>query len=204
MIERLLEATRQAGLRPHGIDLSAFAMIRALHRPGSVGATLYISVGGMTNLAVAEGTTCVFTRAVPQGIETLAGQLAERRRLTVEHAHGWLKLVGLLTPIDELDGEREIVAEARNVLIDGARRIADEVRNSLDFHTAQSGASSVEHAVLTGPAVAIPGFAEQLGRDSGLTLEPGIVAEARPGAFGGIDAGRLAVAAGLAVEEVPA
>jgi hypothetical protein len=32
----------------------------------------------------------------------------------------------------------------------------------------------------------------------------GAVAEARPGAFGDIDAGRLAVAAGLTVEEVPA
>src|SRR5438309_2243514 len=57
MIERLLEAVRRAGLRPHGIDLSAFAMIRALHRPGREGATLYISVGGMTNIAVAVGTT---------------------------------------------------------------------------------------------------------------------------------------------------
>ena len=31
MIDRVLEAVRRAGLRPHGIDLSAFAMIRALH-----------------------------------------------------------------------------------------------------------------------------------------------------------------------------
>ena len=34
MIDRLLEATRRAGLRPEGVDLSAFAMIRALHQPG--------------------------------------------------------------------------------------------------------------------------------------------------------------------------
>ncbi|HYQ12053.1 MAG TPA: pilus assembly protein PilM, partial [Solirubrobacterales bacterium] len=33
MIDRLLEAANQAGLRPEGIDLSAFAMIRALARP---------------------------------------------------------------------------------------------------------------------------------------------------------------------------
>ena len=30
MIERLLSAARAAGLRPEGIDLSAFAMVRAL------------------------------------------------------------------------------------------------------------------------------------------------------------------------------
>jgi type IV pilus assembly protein PilM len=204
MLETLLDATRQAGLRPQGIDLSAFAMIRALHRPGAVGATLYISVGGMTNLAVAEGTTCVFTRAVPQGVESLAGELAERRGLTIEHAHGWLKHVGLDAPVEEVEGDQEIVVEARTVLSDGVRRIADEVRNSLDFHTAQSTADGVAHAVLTGPAAAIPGFAAQLGRDTGLELELGVIAEARPGAFGGVDAGRLAVATGLAVERVAA
>jgi hypothetical protein len=32
----------------------------------------------------------------------------------------------------------------------------------------------------------------------------GVVQEGQPGGFGGIDAGRLAVAAGLTVEEIPA
>src|SRR2546423_1573362 len=50
MIERLLEAIRRAGLRAHGIDLSAFAMIRALHSDQRSGATLYMNVGGITNL----------------------------------------------------------------------------------------------------------------------------------------------------------
>jgi type IV pilus assembly protein PilM len=204
MLETLLDATKRAGLHPQGIDLSAFAMIRALHRPGSVDATLYISVGGMTNLAVAEGTMCVFTRSVPQGVEAVAAELAQRRGLTIEHAHGWLKHVGLEAPIDEIEGDREIVVEARNVLSDGVRRIADEVRNSLDFHTAQSAAGSVKHAVLTGPAAAISGFAAQLEAETGMNLVLGVVTEAHPGAFGGIDAGRLAVATGLTVEQVPA
>jgi type IV pilus assembly protein PilM len=202
LIERWLEATRRAGLRPQGIDLSAFAMIRALHRPGMVGATLLMNVGGMTNLAVAVGTTCVFTRAVPQGIESLAGELAERRQLTLDHAHAWLKHVGLVTPTEDIDGDDEIVLEARTVLSDGVRRIGDEIRNSLDFYRMQSGAGDVERSVLTGPAVAIPGFVDQLGQQVGLELEIGLVAESRPGALGGIDAGRLAIAAGLAVEEV--
>ena len=60
-----------------------------------------MNVGGITNLAVAAGTTCVFTRIVPHGTATMAGELAERRGLTLEHAHGWLMHVGLLTPIDD-------------------------------------------------------------------------------------------------------
>jgi hypothetical protein len=55
--------------------------------------------------------------------------------------------------------------------------------------------------VVTGSAVAIPGFVAALGEAIGISAEPGLVGEARPGASGGIDAGRLAVAAGLAIEE---
>jgi type IV pilus assembly protein PilM len=204
MIDHLLEATRKAGLRPQGIDLSAYAMIRALHHPGTTGATLYISIGGITNLAVAMGSTCVFTRVLAQGTETMAGELAERRGLTLDHANGWLKHVGLVDPIDSIDGDEDIVSEARSVLVDGVRRISDELRNSLDFHAMQAGASGVERAILTGAAAAIPGFSDQLGDELGRPVSVGAVLEGRPGGFGGIDAGRLAVAAGLTVSEVPA
>ena len=204
MIDRLLEASRRAGLRPQGIDLSAFAMIRALHTPGAEDATLYISVGGLTNLAVAVGTNCVFTRVVAHGTESIAAELAERRGLILEHSHGWLKHVGLLMPIDDVDGDPEIVIEARNVLVDGMRRIVDDIRNTLDFYTMQEGAATVKRAVLTGAALSIPGFAEQFAEGLGVPMQVGVVAEARSGGFGGVDAGRLAVAAGLTVEELPA
>jgi type IV pilus assembly protein PilM len=204
MVERLLEAARKAGLRPHGVDLSAFAMIRALHQSGSTSGTLYISIGGLSNLAVAVGATCVFTRVVAHGTESMAQELAERRGLTLDHAHGWLKHVGLLTPLEEIEGEAEIVTEARDVLVDGVRRIADEVRNSLDFHSMQDGTVKVDRVVLTGPAVSIPRLPEHLGEEIGLPLEVGVVEEGRSGAFGGVDPGRLAIAAGLTVEEVAA
>jgi type IV pilus assembly protein PilM len=202
MIDRLLDAIRRAGLRPHGIDLSAFAMIRALHRQDQEGATLYISVGGVTNLAVAVGTTCVFTRVLAQGHESMAGELAERRGLTLEHAHAWLKHVGLLTPIEDVEGDPEIVTEARNVLSEGARRIVDDVRNSIDFYSMQEGSSEVQQAILTGPAVAIPGFSDQVGEQLSVPVEVGVVPEGRPGGFSSFDAGALAVAAGLTVESV--
>jgi type IV pilus assembly protein PilM len=203
VVERFHAAARQAGLRPVGIDLSAFAMIRALH-DGTTGAMLYVSIGGMTNLALAEGTTCVFTRVVPGGVEALAAALAERRGLTLEHARQWLVHVGLTTPLEQIEGDPEIVEEARSILLEGVRRIADEVRNSLDFHRAQAGALAAQHAVLTGPAVAIPGFCEELGAVTGLPVTAGVVEEAREGGHGGIAANRLAIAAGLAIEEAPA
>jgi type IV pilus assembly protein PilM len=204
MIDRVLEAVKRAGLRAQGIDLSAFAMIRALHQPDRTGATLYVNIGGMSNLALAVGTTCVFTRVVLHGTESMAAELAERRGLTLEHSHGWLHHVGLVAPVEDIEGDEDIVYEARNVLTEGVRRIADDVRNSIDFHSMQAGAVEVERAIVTGPAMSIPGYPEQLGHEISLPLEVGLVPESKAGAFGGMDAGHFAVATGLTLEQVPA
>ena len=69
MVERLLSAVRVAGLRPEGVDLSAFALIRSLYRadPEQTGRVLDLNVDGLTNLAIAEGTICRFTRVVGSG-----------------------------------------------------------------------------------------------------------------------------------------
>jgi type IV pilus assembly protein PilM len=198
MVDRILAAVRGAGLKPEGIDLSAFAMVRALHAPGAEGEqVLYVAVGGLTNLAVAQGTTCLFTRTSGGGLEALAVELAERRALTLEHARAWLTHVGLERPVEEVDGDAAIVRDTRAVLSEGARRIAGDVRTSLDFHRGQGTAASVARAVLTGPAVAVPGFADALGAELGLPVAAGEV----PGGVGGADAGRVVVAAGLALSE---
>jgi type IV pilus assembly protein PilM len=205
MVDRCLEACRAAGLKPEGVDLSAFAMIRALHRPSVGGVSepvLYLSVGGITNLAVAEGTTCLFTRVVGGGLGAIAVELAERKALTLEHARGWLRHVGLVMPLAEIasDDQDEIVAEARTVLLDGVRRIGGEVRNSLDFHHAQEGMSlRVQRAVLTGEAGTIPGFEDALAAELGLPVEAGVL----EGAPEGVDPHLLTIAAGLAIEEAP-
>jgi type IV pilus assembly protein PilM len=210
MIERLLVAVRGAGLRAEGIDLSAFAMVRALAvaaAPAGAGEgadgpdgpehVLYLSVGGLTNLAVAQGTTCLFTRSSTGGLELLAVELAERRRLTLEHARAWLQHVGLEQPVDDVEGEQDIVLEARTVLAEGVRRIAADVRNTLDFHRGQGASGAVSRAVLTGPASTVPGFAAALESELGLPVADGALLATPEG----LDSARLTVAAGLAVSE---
>jgi type IV pilus assembly protein PilM len=198
MIERLPASVRAAGLRPEGTDLAAFAMVRAL---GATDApALYVSVGGLTNLAVAENGNCLFTRVSGGGLEAMAIDLAERQGLTLDHARAWLTHVGLVDPVEDIDGEAAIVADARAVLTDGARRVANDVRASLDFHQAQSAVGqSVGLVLLTGPAVAVPGLAEVLERELGLSIESRVLAGPAD-----LEASRLSVAAGLAVEECAA
>jgi type IV pilus assembly protein PilM len=198
MVERLLVATRAAGLRPLGVDLAAFAMVRALG--ASEEPTLYVSVGGLTNLAVAEHGNCIFTRVSGSGLEAMAVDLAERQGLTLDHARAWLRHVGLDQDLEAIEGDVDIVSDARAVLSDGARRVATDVRASLDFHHTQSvGAQRVQRVLLTGPAVAVPGFAAMLERELDLPVE----ARVMPGADDGL-AGRVSVAAGLAVAEMVA
>jgi type IV pilus assembly protein PilM len=110
MVERLLRAVRHAGLRPEGVDLSAFALIRSLHHPVSAPAAqsgeeaegdsaqpaagaervLYLNVGGLTNMAIAEGSVCRFTRVVGGGLEAMASEIAERRGIPLVDARARL------------------------------------------------------------------------------------------------------------------
>jgi type IV pilus assembly protein PilM len=201
MVDRLLAALRGAGLKPEGLDLSAFAMVRALHRAGlEEEQVLYLAIGGVTNLAVARGTACTFARASGSGVEALAVELAERSALTLEHARGWLVHVGLEAPLESIDGDAEIVSNGRRILLDGVRRIAADVRSSLDFHRVQEDATSVARAVVTGPVTGIPGFTAALASELGMPVEAGAV----DGAPAGIEPGRVTVAAGLAIAEAPA
>ena len=66
MIEGLLEAVKKAGLKPAGIDLDAFALVRVLADGGEPAADesarVYCHLGGVSNIAIAVGTTCLFTR----------------------------------------------------------------------------------------------------------------------------------------------
>ena len=238
MLGRLMDALSLAGLRPVGIDLAAFGMVRALarepHAPIAAGdwveatsqgspqdattveqsadgatdgvepalgvepAKLFCNLGDVSNLAVARGSTCLFTRVSPFGVEGIAQKLAERRRLTLEHARQWLVHVGLEEPVESLDGDPEIVAAAREALAEGAARLVDELRLSLEFYSAQEGATVVEGVIVCGPGTTIPGLAARLERDLGQRFELG-----RPAALSHlseVDAARLTLPYGLALE----
>jgi type IV pilus assembly protein PilM len=201
MIDRLVTATRDAGLKLEGIDLAAFAMVRALAPPDSQGAVLYINLAGLTNVAVANRTGCLFTRAAAGGLDSLVTTLAERRGLTLEHARQWMSHVALAAPVEDLEGDPELLAAARAVLEEGVHQLADTVRNSLNFYRTQENAENVERALLTGPAVSIAGFAERLSEQLKLPVEPVMVEVDGIEGLGELDAGRLTVAAGLAVDD---
>lgn len=198
MIERMHGACRAAGLHVEGIDLSAFGMVRALGTRDDPGAVVYLNVAGLVNVAVANATGCLFTRAAAGGLDGMVHALMERRGLTVEHARQWTTHVGLLAPLDAIEGDPDVIETTRAVLEDGVHELADTIRNSLNFYRAQESSEPVERGVLTGPAVEVPGVAEKLSELLRLPIEPALV---RSAVDGDEDIGRLTIAAGLAVAE---
>ena len=118
MVQRLLAAVRDAGLRPEGVDLSAFALIRSLYRPDPehAGRVLYLNVDGLTNMAIAEGTACRFTRVVGGGMEAMASELAERRSIPLVEARELIAAVDLTALPDPEPVAQAAVAEAETEL----------------------------------------------------------------------------------------
>jgi type IV pilus assembly protein PilM len=210
MILASLAPLRDAGLEPIGVDLSAFGMIRALadangatEAPAADGipaaqATLYCNIGDATNLAVARGRSCLFTRVSPVGLEDIAGGLASAVGLSLEHAGMWLNHVGLSRPVEQIEGEQATIARTRSALDHGAASLVDELRLSLDFYAAQEAAVPVERIVLCGPGSAIDGLAEQMEPAVGLPIAIG-----RHSALSGYDvatAARLTLPLGIALD----
>ena len=124
--------------------------------------------------------------------------LAERRGLTVEHARQWLRHVGLHAPLEDVEGDADLVAAARAVLEEGVHQLADTVRNSLNFYRMQESAEQVEHGRAHRPRRRHPRL-----RRGALRAAPP-AARAPPWSASQddeADLGRLTVAAGLAVED---
>jgi type IV pilus assembly protein PilM len=89
MVEAYIEAVKKAGLRPLGMDLDAFALVRVLARnaPPSDSARVFCHLAGVTNLAIAVGESCYFTRplSTPWHANQAASQLADEIRLSIDY-----------------------------------------------------------------------------------------------------------------------
>jgi type IV pilus assembly protein PilM len=172
MVERLVSAVRRAGLTPEGIDLSAFALIRSLYKPDpeQSARVLYLNVDGLTNLAIAEGTICHFTRVVGSGLEGMATELAERRGIALTDARAQLLKANLTsnatppvydsTPTPEplavsdeqSDGAEDISASIEPSDLDSGERPAPNDVQDFIAHASPAAAAAAAPAPEQSPA----------------------------------------------------
>jgi type IV pilus assembly protein PilM len=210
MLLEVARVVKKAGLQPVGIDLEAFAILRAVLPPppfvddGSMDspAEVVCHVGAeTTNIVVSVDRRCHFTRLVAFGGNHLTQAVAERAEVPFEEAEAMKRACGLLGA-PPADWDATLVAEVRHALALSARPLAREISRSLEYYRSGDLARPVSRLVLTGGTALCVGLERYLAQGLGI---PAVVGDVRPNLEGAEElepevAARAAVAVGLAIE----
>ncbi|MEX2211349.1 MAG: type IV pilus assembly protein PilM [Gaiellaceae bacterium] len=205
LIDKYVEACRKADLRLTGIDLEAFALLRAVAPPpadddeegGS--AAVAVAVGeDRSTLAISAGRVCEFTRVLEWGTANVDAALAASLGLP----QGALSLSGAEIP----DGATELqAAAAREAMRQQVSTFARELVASLQFYQSQSGSLGIAGITLTGGSAHLQSLQEELRRLIGVPVEIGDpLARVRVSEDVEIDEttiGAFAIAIGLGIED---
>jgi type IV pilus assembly protein PilM len=159
MIARVIEACKGAGLKAEAIDLDAFALVRALATASAPddSARVYCHLAGITNLAIALGSSCLFTRplstAWDEHDEGVANALAEEIRLSIDFYMAqpearWVGEVILSGPGSRRDG----LVDELSGLLQLPVQIAEPLGN-LDATKLPMGEDPYRHTVAAGLAL---------------------------------------------------
>ena len=209
VVDRYLEACRAAGIEVVGIDLEAFALLRALaaptDEPGGGGALVAVAVGyDRTTIAVSTGRYCEFTRVLDWGGWSLNVAIARELDVPPSEVESIKRHLSLneQTPIEGLTPEQS--TKVREAVQRALSAFTRELVSSLHFYQAQPGALGIGEIVVTGGTAHMPGLADAIGRLIGAPVRLGdpfrrvkvgrkVAAEEQPGS--------LAVAIGLGIED---
>jgi type IV pilus assembly protein PilM len=167
-IDQYVQAFREAGLELEGIDVEAFALLRAVapERASSNGAeptaVVALSLGhDRSTLAISDGKVCDFMRVLPWGGAKLEAAIGRELALSPEEAEE-LKRAVSLSDSGPVDDSR--LARAREVVVREVHSLARELVASLQFYQSQPDSLAIAEILVTGGTTQLPGLAEELER----------------------------------------
>jgi type IV pilus assembly protein PilM len=180
LLDRYVEACKKAGIKLVGIDLEAFALLRAISErlPEEAGpanaAVVVVAVGhDRSTFAVSDGRVCEFTRVLDWGGATLNVAIARELDIAPSEAEP-VKRALSLTHGDTPEGLTEEQANrARDAVRRQLQSFARELVSSLQFYQSQPDSLGIGEIVLTGGSVHLRGFAEELQTLIGVSVRPG-------------------------------
>jgi type IV pilus assembly protein PilM len=169
-IERYAAAFRQAGVQLAGVDLEAFALLRAVAGPPPEDAAPAVAVVAVnvgferTTLAVSDGLVCEFTRVLRWGGTKLAAALESELR--GRPGEGRERLLELSFEPDESDALRpdEPEGRAREAARHELHGLARELVTSLEYYQSQPESLPISEILISGGTTRIPGFVAELER----------------------------------------
>lgn len=169
MVEGFLSAVSAAGIIPAGVDLTPFAVARAVSsaargETGVAGAEAIVDVGaGVTNVVVHHNGEARFVRILLTGGDDPTLALAEGLDVSYEEAEA-MKL-----DISGMGGPQE----AHQIIAERVDALVNEIRGSLDYYSSQEDSEPLTSLIMTGGGSLTPGLIPRLERTVGLHVQPG-------------------------------
>ena len=166
-IDQLVLACRAANLELAGVDVEAFALLRAVGARAGEGAegepTAVVAVAlghDRSILAISDGTVCDFTRVLDWGGAKLDAAITRATGVTMEEA-AELKLTLSLEPDAGDDGD-PVAARARDAVRGELSNLARELIASLQFYQSQPESLAIGDILVTGGTSRMPGLVDEL------------------------------------------
>ncbi len=208
-IDHFVSACHAANLEVTGIDVEAFALLRAV-APGSPAradgertAVVALALGhDRSTLAISDGDVCDFTRVLEWGGGKLDTAIGRELGLSAEEADE-LKCAISLGDVEESDVADPRVVRAREAVKKELTNLARELVASLQFYQGQPGSHAIAEILVTGGTTRMPGLVEELERLVRARIrvaDPLAAVDASADVLNRDDLASLAVAIGLGVE----
>ena len=211
LIDRYVDACKKAGIILSGIDLEAFALLRALQAPqDGVGsdpsaALVAVAIGHeRSTFAVSDGRVCEFTRVLDWGGSALNVAIARAIDAAPSEVEGFKRALALTDEMvpDGLNADQ--AKKAREAIRRAIQTFARELVSSLQYYQNQPGSLGIGEIVLTGGTAHLPGISGELERMIGVRVRVGdplarMKVSKKVGEPEQI--GSLAVAIGLGIED---
>jgi type IV pilus assembly protein PilM len=180
LIDRYVAACKKAGVRLAGIDLEAFALLRALgepkagDEPPSDAALVVVSIGhDRSTFAVSDGRVCEFTRVLDWGGQTLDVAIARELDCAPSEAEPLKRELSLAAGGWPEELTQEQADRAREAVRRQLQTFARELVSSLQFYQNQPGSLGIGEIVITGGTAHLGGVADELQRLIGVRVEVG-------------------------------
>ena len=180
LVDGFVQAARIADVQLIGVDLDAFALLRALAPLGApansegASAVVAVAVGAeRSTIAVSNGLICEFTRVLEWGGRTMTDELASRLSVSADEAEKLKIAVALSGEPTDPSIDAEQAARVRESLNEPVATFARELVASLQFYQSQADSLGIGEILLAGGSARLAGFAETLSQIVGVSVRVG-------------------------------
>jgi type IV pilus assembly protein PilM len=166
MVSNTLDTVRRAGLTPALVDLTPFALVRALAPVPTPGESeAIVSIGaGLTNVVVHTGGNPRLVRMTPRAGGTVTENLARAVGVENVKAEALKRGAGVAVADPQISQAADVIAAELNPLV-------AEIQGSLDYFLAQTDDVELKRVLLTGAGARMAGLRARLATELRVPVE---------------------------------